>query len=113
MFFRKTDCCTVETLIVQLTITLLDKCVNHHSLQAGGGGFCPLGQKKNWQINEVLCFLSVAAMAIPSTSPWLVNELGEPLCTVVAPPPYSYDPNGSDLPRGQRSFSCNLLDLLH
>ncbi|XP_040002500.1 putative bifunctional UDP-N-acetylglucosamine transferase and deubiquitinase ALG13 isoform X1 [Xiphias gladius] len=43
-----------------------------------------------------------AAMAIPSTSPWLVNELGEPLCTVVAPPPYSYDPNGSDLPRDCR-----------
>ncbi|KAM7394869.1 hypothetical protein PAMP_021644 [Pampus punctatissimus] len=41
------------------------------------------------------------AMAIPAASPWLVNELGEPLCTVVAPPPYSYDPNGSDLPRGQ------------
>ncbi|XP_045903735.1 putative bifunctional UDP-N-acetylglucosamine transferase and deubiquitinase ALG13 isoform X2 [Micropterus dolomieu] len=42
------------------------------------------------------------AMAIPATSPWLVNELGEALCTVVAPPPYSYDPNGSDLPRDCR-----------
>uniref|UniRef100_UPI003AABAF7E putative bifunctional UDP-N-acetylglucosamine transferase and deubiquitinase ALG13 n=1 Tax=Centroberyx gerrardi TaxID=166262 RepID=UPI003AABAF7E len=42
------------------------------------------------------------AMAIPATTPWLVNELGEPLCTVVAPPPYSYDPNGSDLPRDCR-----------
>ncbi|XP_074487052.1 putative bifunctional UDP-N-acetylglucosamine transferase and deubiquitinase ALG13 isoform X1 [Sebastes fasciatus] len=42
------------------------------------------------------------AMAIPAASPWLVNELGEPLCTVVAPPPYSYDPNGSDLPRDCR-----------
>ncbi|XP_041642200.1 putative bifunctional UDP-N-acetylglucosamine transferase and deubiquitinase ALG13 isoform X2 [Cheilinus undulatus] len=41
------------------------------------------------------------AMAIPA-SPWLVNELGEPLCSVVAPPPYSYDPNGSDLPRDCR-----------
>uniref|UniRef100_A0A3P8TN01 ubiquitinyl hydrolase 1 n=1 Tax=Amphiprion percula TaxID=161767 RepID=A0A3P8TN01_AMPPE len=51
----------------------------------------------------VMCFLSSVAMAIPAASPWLVNELGEPLCTVVAPPPYSYDPNGSDLPRGQRS----------
>ncbi|XP_069578186.1 putative bifunctional UDP-N-acetylglucosamine transferase and deubiquitinase ALG13 [Brachyistius frenatus] len=42
------------------------------------------------------------AMAIPAASPWLVNELGEPLCTVVTPPPYSYDPNGSDLPRDCR-----------
>ncbi|XP_029910048.1 putative bifunctional UDP-N-acetylglucosamine transferase and deubiquitinase ALG13 isoform X2 [Myripristis murdjan] len=42
------------------------------------------------------------AMAMPATPPWLVNELGEPLCTVVAPPPYSYDPNGSDLPRDCR-----------
>ncbi|XP_061573163.1 putative bifunctional UDP-N-acetylglucosamine transferase and deubiquitinase ALG13 [Cololabis saira] len=41
-------------------------------------------------------------MAIPATAPWLVNELGEPLCAVVAPPPYSYDPNGSDLPRDCR-----------
>ncbi|XP_074541191.1 putative bifunctional UDP-N-acetylglucosamine transferase and deubiquitinase ALG13 isoform X3 [Halichoeres trimaculatus] len=41
------------------------------------------------------------AMAIPA-SPWLVNELGEPLCSNVAPPPYSYDPNGSDLPRDCR-----------
>lgn len=40
------------------------------------------------------------AMMIPAASPWLVNELGEALCSVVAPPPYSYDPNGSDLPRG-------------
>ncbi|XP_035492542.2 putative bifunctional UDP-N-acetylglucosamine transferase and deubiquitinase ALG13 isoform X2 [Scophthalmus maximus] len=43
-----------------------------------------------------------AAMTIPAASPWLANELGEPLCTVVAPPPYSYDPNGSDLPRDYR-----------
>ncbi|CAJ1052756.1 putative bifunctional UDP-N-acetylglucosamine transferase and deubiquitinase ALG13 isoform X1 [Xyrichtys novacula] len=42
-----------------------------------------------------------AAMTIPA-SPWLVNELGEPLCSNVAPPPYSYDPNGSDLPRDCR-----------
>ncbi|XP_031734041.1 putative bifunctional UDP-N-acetylglucosamine transferase and deubiquitinase ALG13 [Anarrhichthys ocellatus] len=42
------------------------------------------------------------AMAIPASSPWLVNELGEPVCTMVAPPPYSYDPNGSDLPRDCR-----------
>ncbi|XP_068455616.1 putative bifunctional UDP-N-acetylglucosamine transferase and deubiquitinase ALG13 isoform X2 [Clinocottus analis] len=41
------------------------------------------------------------AMAI-TAPPWLVNELGEPLCTMVAPPPYSYDPNGSDLPRDCR-----------
>ncbi|KAM4604426.1 putative bifunctional UDP-N-acetylglucosamine transferase and deubiquitinase ALG13 [Polymixia lowei] len=42
------------------------------------------------------------AMAIPTASPWLVNELGEPLGAVVAPPSYSYDPNGSDLPRDCR-----------
>ncbi|RVE76713.1 hypothetical protein OJAV_G00011540 [Oryzias javanicus] len=41
------------------------------------------------------------AMAMP-TSPWLVNDLGEPVCAVVAPPPYSYDPSGSDLPRDCR-----------
>ncbi|XP_051939887.1 putative bifunctional UDP-N-acetylglucosamine transferase and deubiquitinase ALG13 isoform X2 [Hippocampus zosterae] len=41
------------------------------------------------------------AMAIPAT-PWLVNELGEGLCSVVAPPPYSYDPSGGDLPRDCR-----------
>ncbi|XP_058495765.1 putative bifunctional UDP-N-acetylglucosamine transferase and deubiquitinase ALG13 isoform X2 [Solea solea] len=45
---------------------------------------------------------SAVAMAIPAASPWLANELGEPLCTVVTPPPYSYDPNGSDLPRDCR-----------
>uniref|UniRef100_A0A3B4GGY9 ubiquitinyl hydrolase 1 n=1 Tax=Pundamilia nyererei TaxID=303518 RepID=A0A3B4GGY9_9CICH len=49
-------------------------------------------------------FLVPVAMAIPAASSWLVNELGEPLCTVVAPPPYSYDPNGSDLPRGQNMW---------
>nr|XP_020475966.1 putative bifunctional UDP-N-acetylglucosamine transferase and deubiquitinase ALG13 isoform X2 [Monopterus albus] len=42
------------------------------------------------------------AMAIPATSPWLVNEMGEPVCIMAAPPPYSYDPNGSDLPRDCR-----------
>uniref|UniRef100_A0A4W6DM30 ubiquitinyl hydrolase 1 n=1 Tax=Lates calcarifer TaxID=8187 RepID=A0A4W6DM30_LATCA len=52
---------------------------------------------------KMWCFLSVVTMAtIPASSPWLVNELGEPLCTMVAPPPYSYDPNGSDLPRDCR-----------
>uniref|UniRef100_A0A8C2Z8A8 ubiquitinyl hydrolase 1 n=1 Tax=Cyclopterus lumpus TaxID=8103 RepID=A0A8C2Z8A8_CYCLU len=50
---------------------------------------------------NIKCFLFLVAMAITATSPWLVNELGEPLCTMVAPPPYSYDLNGSDLPRGQ------------
>ncbi|TRY59390.1 hypothetical protein DNTS_004300 [Danionella cerebrum] len=30
--------------------------------------------------------------------PWFVNELGEPVA-MTPPPPYSYDPNGSDLPR--------------
>ncbi|XP_056228646.1 putative bifunctional UDP-N-acetylglucosamine transferase and deubiquitinase ALG13 isoform X1 [Seriola aureovittata] len=43
-----------------------------------------------------------AAMTVSASSPWLVNELGEPLCTMVAPPPYSYDPNGSDFPRDCR-----------
>lgn len=48
-----------------------------------------------------ILFLSPpVAMMVPAASPWLVNELGEALCSVVAPPPYSYDPNGSDLPRG-------------
>ncbi|XP_030002087.1 putative bifunctional UDP-N-acetylglucosamine transferase and deubiquitinase ALG13 [Sphaeramia orbicularis] len=42
------------------------------------------------------------AMPIPAASPWLVNELGEPVCSVMSPPPYSYDPNGSDLPRDYR-----------
>ncbi|KAM3624481.1 uncharacterized protein V6R79_024007 [Siganus canaliculatus] len=42
------------------------------------------------------------AMTIPAAPPWLVNELGEAICTMVAPPPYSYDPNGSDLPRDCR-----------
>ncbi|XP_063738112.1 LOW QUALITY PROTEIN: putative bifunctional UDP-N-acetylglucosamine transferase and deubiquitinase ALG13 [Eleginops maclovinus] len=42
------------------------------------------------------------AMAIPASPPWLVSEMGEALCSVVAPPPYSYDPNGSDLPRDCR-----------
>lgn len=58
----------------------------------------------DYQVNGLLF---PVAMAIPAASPWLVNELGETLCTVVALPPYSYDPNGSDLPRGQRStFAC-------
>lgn len=30
--------------------------------------------------------------------PWFVNELGEPVA-MAPPPPYSYDPNGGDLPR--------------
>ncbi|KAM9314747.1 LOW QUALITY PROTEIN: putative bifunctional UDP-N-acetylglucosamine transferase and deubiquitinase ALG13 [Pholidichthys leucotaenia] len=42
------------------------------------------------------------AMAIPTAASWLVNESCDPVCTVVAPPPYSYDPNGSDLPRDCR-----------
>ncbi|KAM9314753.1 UDP-N-acetylglucosamine transferase subunit ALG13-like [Pholidichthys leucotaenia] len=42
------------------------------------------------------------AMAIPAASPWLVNESCDPVCTMVAPPPYSYDLNGSDLPRDCR-----------
>ncbi|KAM8843413.1 putative bifunctional UDP-N-acetylglucosamine transferase and deubiquitinase ALG13 isoform 4-T4 [Synchiropus picturatus] len=42
------------------------------------------------------------AVPIPASSHWLVNELGEPVYTVVAPPTFSYDPNGSDLPRDHR-----------
>nr|XP_015827937.2 putative bifunctional UDP-N-acetylglucosamine transferase and deubiquitinase ALG13 isoform X1 [Nothobranchius furzeri] len=42
------------------------------------------------------------AMMIPAAAPWLPNEVGEPFCAVVASPPYSYDPNGSDLPRDCR-----------
>uniref|UniRef100_A0A3Q4BS80 UDP-N-acetylglucosamine transferase subunit ALG13 n=1 Tax=Mola mola TaxID=94237 RepID=A0A3Q4BS80_MOLML len=53
----------------------------------------------DYQVNGLLF---PVAMAIPAASPWLVNELGETLCTVVALPPYSYDPNGSDLPRDCR-----------
>ncbi|XP_066501528.1 putative bifunctional UDP-N-acetylglucosamine transferase and deubiquitinase ALG13 isoform X6 [Hoplias malabaricus] len=40
----------------------------------------------------------VVSMQYPQASPWFVNELGEPV-TVAPPPPYSYDPNGNDLPR--------------
>ncbi|CAL8389973.1 unnamed protein product [Arctogadus glacialis] len=36
------------------------------------------------------------------THQWLVNELGEPLSPLLSPPPYSYDPNGNDLPRDCR-----------
>ncbi|XP_072295702.1 putative bifunctional UDP-N-acetylglucosamine transferase and deubiquitinase ALG13 isoform X2 [Eucyclogobius newberryi] len=41
---------------------------------------------------------------VPAAAPWMVNELGEPVCAVVAPPPppYSYDPSGGDLPRDCR-----------
>uniref|UniRef100_A0A8C6KI13 ubiquitinyl hydrolase 1 n=1 Tax=Nothobranchius furzeri TaxID=105023 RepID=A0A8C6KI13_NOTFU len=47
-------------------------------------------------------FLRSVAMMIPAAAPWLPNEVGEPFCAVVASPPYSYDPNGSDLPRDCR-----------
>ncbi|KAI4884404.1 hypothetical protein NFI96_011243 [Prochilodus magdalenae] len=40
----------------------------------------------------------VVSMQFPPASPWFVNEMGEPV-TVAPPPPYSCDPNGSDLPR--------------
>ncbi|XP_046724502.1 putative bifunctional UDP-N-acetylglucosamine transferase and deubiquitinase ALG13 isoform X4 [Silurus meridionalis] len=40
----------------------------------------------------------VMSMLFPPACPWFVNEIGEPV-TVAPPPPYSYDPNGSDLPR--------------
>ncbi|XP_032419052.1 putative bifunctional UDP-N-acetylglucosamine transferase and deubiquitinase ALG13 [Xiphophorus hellerii] len=42
------------------------------------------------------------SMMISAAAPWLVSESGEPLCTVLAPPSYSYDPSGSDLPRDCR-----------
>ncbi|XP_062294138.1 LOW QUALITY PROTEIN: putative bifunctional UDP-N-acetylglucosamine transferase and deubiquitinase ALG13 [Scomber scombrus] len=51
---------------------------------------------------SLLLFPVCSCHAMPAVSPWLVNELGEPVCTLVAPPPYSYDPNGSDLPRDCR-----------
>ncbi|KAF3688224.1 putative bifunctional UDP-N-acetylglucosamine transferase and deubiquitinase ALG13 [Channa argus] len=54
------------------------------------------------EYTEEYIYSPQVALAIPTTSPWLVNELGETLCTLVAPPPYSYDPNGNDLPRDCR-----------
>ncbi|KAJ3597330.1 hypothetical protein NHX12_000858 [Muraenolepis orangiensis] len=41
-------------------------------------------------------------MAIQPASLWVVNELGEPVSLLLAPPPYSYDPNGNDLPQDPR-----------
>ncbi|XP_057699767.1 putative bifunctional UDP-N-acetylglucosamine transferase and deubiquitinase ALG13 isoform X2 [Corythoichthys intestinalis] len=51
-----------------------------------------------------------AGAAMPAGAPWLVPDLGEGLCSLVAPPPYSYDPNGGDLPRDCRlvQFYFNL-----
>uniref|UniRef100_A0A4W4GWP4 ubiquitinyl hydrolase 1 n=1 Tax=Electrophorus electricus TaxID=8005 RepID=A0A4W4GWP4_ELEEL len=40
----------------------------------------------------------ILSMQFPPSSPWFVNEMGEPVA-VAPPPPYSYDPNGNDLPR--------------
>ncbi|XP_076836755.1 putative bifunctional UDP-N-acetylglucosamine transferase and deubiquitinase ALG13 isoform X3 [Brachyhypopomus gauderio] len=40
----------------------------------------------------------VVSVPFPSASPWFVNEMGEPVA-IAPPPPYSYDPNGGDLPR--------------
>ncbi|XP_010893011.2 putative bifunctional UDP-N-acetylglucosamine transferase and deubiquitinase ALG13 isoform X1 [Esox lucius] len=40
----------------------------------------------------------VLSMHFPPSTPWFVNEMGETV-SVAPPPPYSYDPNGSDLPR--------------
>ncbi|KAJ8405808.1 hypothetical protein AAFF_G00312450 [Aldrovandia affinis] len=42
----------------------------------------------------------VLSMSYPTASTWFVNEMGETVN--VAPPPYSYDPNGSDLPRDSK-----------
>uniref|UniRef100_M4A2R3 ubiquitinyl hydrolase 1 n=1 Tax=Xiphophorus maculatus TaxID=8083 RepID=M4A2R3_XIPMA len=51
---------------------------------------------------DLIGFLSSVSMMISAAAPWLVSESGEPLCTVLAPPSYSYDPSGSDLPRDCR-----------
>ncbi|CAL9683821.1 unnamed protein product [Knipowitschia caucasica] len=40
-------------------------------------------------------------VAVAAPASWLVGET-EAVCAVVAPPLYSYDPNGSDLPRDCR-----------
>ncbi|KAM6969977.1 putative bifunctional UDP-N-acetylglucosamine transferase and deubiquitinase ALG13 [Aplochiton taeniatus] len=40
----------------------------------------------------------VVSLPFVAASPWLVNELGEPV-SPMAPPPYSYEANGTDLPR--------------
>ncbi|XP_061103515.1 putative bifunctional UDP-N-acetylglucosamine transferase and deubiquitinase ALG13 isoform X1 [Conger conger] len=40
----------------------------------------------------------VLSMPYPGASNWFVNEMGETV-NMAPPPPYSYDPNGSDLPR--------------
>ncbi|XP_029557410.1 putative bifunctional UDP-N-acetylglucosamine transferase and deubiquitinase ALG13 isoform X4 [Salmo trutta] len=40
----------------------------------------------------------VLSMQFPPSSPWFVNEMGEAV-SASPPPPYSYDPNGNDLPR--------------
>ncbi|KAM9437181.1 UDP-N-acetylglucosamine transferase subunit ALG13-like isoform 2-T2 [Salvelinus alpinus] len=40
----------------------------------------------------------VSSIQVPPSSPWFVNEMGEAVSTT-PPPPYSYDPNGNDLPR--------------
>lgn len=66
--------------------------------------------------NECLFLLFlVLSMQFPPSSPWFVNEMGEAV-SASPPPPYSYDPNGNDLPRGQRNAapwllcsSCKLL----
>uniref|UniRef100_A0A4W5K5Y7 UDP-N-acetylglucosamine transferase subunit ALG13 n=1 Tax=Hucho hucho TaxID=62062 RepID=A0A4W5K5Y7_9TELE len=40
----------------------------------------------------------VSSIQVPPSSPWFVNEMGDVVSTT-HPPPYSYDPNGNDLPR--------------
>uniref|UniRef100_A0A8C7V0K7 ubiquitinyl hydrolase 1 n=1 Tax=Oncorhynchus mykiss TaxID=8022 RepID=A0A8C7V0K7_ONCMY len=40
----------------------------------------------------------VLSMQFPPSSPWFVNDMGEAV-SASPPPPYSYDPNGNDLPR--------------
>uniref|UniRef100_A0A8C8GCC4 UDP-N-acetylglucosamine transferase subunit ALG13 n=1 Tax=Oncorhynchus tshawytscha TaxID=74940 RepID=A0A8C8GCC4_ONCTS len=41
---------------------------------------------------------SILSMQFPPSSPWFVNDMGEAV-SASPPPPYSYDPNGNDLPR--------------
>ncbi|XP_062309586.1 putative bifunctional UDP-N-acetylglucosamine transferase and deubiquitinase ALG13 isoform X1 [Osmerus eperlanus] len=44
----------------------------------------------------------VVSMQLPPPSPWLVNEMGEPISAATPPPPCSYDPHGQDLPRDSK-----------
>uniref|UniRef100_A0A8C9V877 ubiquitinyl hydrolase 1 n=1 Tax=Scleropages formosus TaxID=113540 RepID=A0A8C9V877_SCLFO len=41
---------------------------------------------------------STFSVPYPPTPPWFINEMGETV-SMAPPPPYSYDPNGNDLPQ--------------